>query len=120
MVLVGDAAGANDPSQGQGLSLTFRDVRELRDLLLSEPHWPRAILAFAERRMAYYATLREYARWHAVLAMEEGPEADARRERVARAREADPSAGGFAHIFALGPDGLVADETARRRFLAEN
>jgi menaquinone-9 beta-reductase len=120
VVLAGDAAGANDPSLGQGLSLAFRDARELRDMLLGEPHWPRAIQAFAERRTTYYAVLREYARWHAVLAIEEGPEADARRERVARAREADPSAGGFAHIFALGPDGLVADESARRRFLAEN
>ena len=119
VVLVGDAAGANDPSQGQGLSLVFRDARELRDLLLSERDWRRAVQAFAERRATYYGVLREHARWCAVLAFEEGPDADARRARVERAREADPSAGGFADIFARGPDGLVADETARRRFLAE-
>ncbi len=119
VVLVGDAAGANDPSVGQGLSLCFRDARELRDLLLAERDWRRAISAFAERRATYYAVLREHARWHAVLAIEEGAEADARRERVARAREADPSAGGFATLLALGPDGLVADEAARRRYLAE-
>lgn len=94
-------------------------MRELRDLLLSDRDWQRAIQAFAERRTAYYGTLREYARWYAVLVVEEGPEADARRERVARAREVDPSAGGFAAIVVLGPDGLVADDTARRRFLAE-
>src|SRR5688572_12344423 len=29
VVLIGDAAGANDPSVGHGLSLVFRDVREL-------------------------------------------------------------------------------------------
>ncbi|HEX2500777.1 MAG TPA: FAD-dependent monooxygenase [Methylomirabilota bacterium] len=33
MVLVGDAAGANDPSIGHGLPISFRDARELRDLL---------------------------------------------------------------------------------------
>jgi 2-polyprenyl-6-methoxyphenol hydroxylase-like FAD-dependent oxidoreductase len=119
VVLVGDAAGANDPSLDQGLSLCFRDARELRDLLLSERDWRRAIRAFAERRATYYGVLCQHARWHAVLAIEEGRDADARRERVARAREADPSAGGFAGIFAFGPDGLVADETARRRFFGE-
>jgi hypothetical protein len=55
-----------------------------------------------------------------MLTTEEGPEADARRERVARAREVDPSAGGFALIYARGPDGLVADEPARRRFFGED
>src|SRR5699024_1915360 len=32
-VLIGDAAGANDPSQGHGLALVYRDIRVLRDLL---------------------------------------------------------------------------------------
>lgn len=119
VVLVGDAAGANDPSVGQGLSLIFRDTRELRDLLLGTHDWRRAIRAFAERRATYYAVLREHARWHGILAIEEGPEADARRARVDRARAEDPGAGGFGNIFSLGPDGLVADDAARRRFLAE-
>nr|MDP9471953.1 hypothetical protein [Chloroflexota bacterium] len=57
--------------------------------------------------------------WAAQLTTETGPEADARRERVARAREQDPTAGGFAAIFAAGPEGLVADEAARRRFFGE-
>ncbi|HYI26107.1 MAG TPA: NAD(P)/FAD-dependent oxidoreductase, partial [Thermomicrobiales bacterium] len=33
VVLIGDASGRNDPSQGHGLSLVFRDVHALRDLL---------------------------------------------------------------------------------------
>lgn len=119
LVLVGDAAGANDPSQGHGLSLAFRDARELRDLLLDGADWTAAIGAFAERRTAYVAPLRAHARWAGVLTTEQGAAADARRERVARARETDPSAGGFAGIYAFGPDGLVADEAARRRFFGE-
>ena len=120
LVLVGDAAGANDPSQGHGLSLAVRDARELRDLLLGHHDWSRATAAFAARRAAYAAPLRAHARWAGVLTVDQGPEADARRDRVARAREADPSAGGFAAIHAFGPDGLVADETARRRFFGED
>lgn len=119
LVLVGDAAGANDPSQGHGLSLAFRDARELRDLLLDGADWSVAIAAFAARRVGYVAPLRAHARWAGVLTTERGEEADARRERVARARETDPGAGGFAGIYAFGPDGLVADEAARRRFFGE-
>lgn len=119
-VLVGDAAGANDPSQGHGLSLAFRDVRELRDLLLGSRDWRSAIVAYAARRTTYFAVFRALAQWGGILSFEQGPAAEARRERVARAREADPSAGGLAAIFALGPDGLVADGAARRHFFGED
>jgi menaquinone-9 beta-reductase len=120
VVLIGDAAGANDPSQGHGLSLVFRDIRELRDLLLSEDDWSAVPTRFAERRHAYFTVLREHAKWAGQLATETGPDADALRERVARARELDPTAGGFAALYALGPDGLAADDTARRHFFGED
>ena len=121
LVLIGDAAGANDPSQGHGLSLAFRDARELRDLLLaaSPADWPDATRAFAARRLAYAAPLRAHARWAGLLTTEQGPEADYRRAQVDLARESDPSAGGYAGIFAFGPDGLSTDEAARRRFFGE-
>jgi menaquinone-9 beta-reductase len=35
MALIGDAAAASDPSWGEGLSLTLRDVRLLRDSLIA-------------------------------------------------------------------------------------
>jgi 2-polyprenyl-6-methoxyphenol hydroxylase-like FAD-dependent oxidoreductase len=119
IVLIGDAAGANDPSVGHGLSITFRDVRELSERLIAEPDWSVATRAFAARRQEYFATLREHAQWLGTLVTEEGPDADARRAQVERAREEDPSAAGFALIFARGPNGLVADEAARRRFFGE-
>lgn len=119
VVLVGDAAGANDPSVGHGLSLVFRDVRELAELLLDGDDWEVATREFAARRERYFEVLRQHASWVAMLVSDEGPEADARRARVERAREQDPSAGGFALIFARGPDGLVADEAARARFFGE-
>jgi menaquinone-9 beta-reductase len=119
IVLVGDAAGALDPTQGIGTSLLFRDVRVLAELLLADRDWARATAEFAEQRAAYYDVLRAYDRWTAQIDAEQGPEADRRRELNAAAREADPTLGGFATLEACGPDGLVADETARRIFFGE-
>ena len=42
------------------------------------------------------------------------------RDGIARSRAADPTAGGFGPIFALGPSGLVADEQARRHYFGED
>jgi menaquinone-9 beta-reductase len=120
VVLIGDAAGANDPSGGHGLSLCFRDVREVRDQLLGDTDWDAAMTAYAAQRMAYYGVLRAYMQWFTPLVTDVGPEADARRERAARARQADPTLGGFALLLAYGPDDLVADEAARRHFLGED
>jgi 2-polyprenyl-6-methoxyphenol hydroxylase-like FAD-dependent oxidoreductase len=120
VVLIGDAAGANDPSVGQGLSIVFRDVRELLDALLEQRDWSIALRDYASRRQQYYDVLRQHARWVGILTTEEGPEADRRRELVATARESDPSAGGFSLIFGRGPDGLIADEHARKRFFGES
>jgi hypothetical protein len=53
------------------------------------------------------------------LVAEEGIEADRRREAHARAKEQDPILGGFGVIEVQGPDGLVADEAARRLFFGE-
>ncbi|MDF2143496.1 NAD(P)/FAD-dependent oxidoreductase [Knoellia sp. p5-6-4] len=119
LVLVGDAAGAVDPTQGLGTSLLFRDVRALSELLLADGDWVRATTEYERQRQAYYDVLRAYDRWCALLEAEVGPEADRRRERNAAARETDPTLGGFATIEARGPDGLVPDETARRVYFGE-
>ena len=73
VVLLGDAAGANDPSRGQGLSICFRDARELRDALLADDDWQRAIASYADRRAVYYAALRADAQWSALLTSGVGP-----------------------------------------------
>ncbi len=119
VVLVGDAAGALDPTQGLGTSLLFRDVRALSDLLTTERDWEGATSEFARQRQAYYEVLRAYDTWCALLEAEEGPEADRRRELNAAARERDPTLGGFAMLEACGPDGLVPDEAARRTYFGE-
>ncbi len=119
-VLAGDAAGANDPSVGQGLSLTFRDVRRLSELLSEGDDWQAAVETFATERRAYHAVTREHARWIASLTMEQGEEVARRREGVRLAKEADPTQGGFAFIYTRGPMRLVADETARAHYFGED
>jgi hypothetical protein len=72
------------------------------------------------RRRRYFEVFRAYARWLTMLVIDQGPEADRRRERTARARELDPTIGGFSRLRAYGADGLVADEAARRHFFGED
>ncbi|HUG16811.1 MAG TPA: NAD(P)/FAD-dependent oxidoreductase [Thermomicrobiales bacterium] len=122
VVLIGDAAGANDPSVGQGLSLCFRDAGELRDELLGDSNWDAALMAYAARRMEYFSVLRSYAHWRALLTTDIGPEADTRRAGAMRAAERDPGLGGFNrwNFLSHGPSGLVADEAARSHYFGED
>jgi 2-polyprenyl-6-methoxyphenol hydroxylase-like FAD-dependent oxidoreductase len=105
VVLVGDAAGYNDPITGQGLSITLRDVRIVRDLLLENKEWKAAIFApYAEERAERMRRLR-YAAWLTSRLSAEFDEAAAARRHRARERlAANPLLGlGLASAF-LGPE----------------
>jgi 2-polyprenyl-6-methoxyphenol hydroxylase-like FAD-dependent oxidoreductase len=59
VVLIGDAAGWNDPIIGMGLSITYRDVRIVGDLLLETENWSGPIFdAYAEERVERMRRLR--------------------------------------------------------------
>ena len=120
VVLVGDAAGAPDPTIGHGTALLFHDVRALSELLLAERNWSAACAAYAQRRDRYYAVVRANDRWKNQVSMDTGDDADRLREGNARAKDLDPTLGGFELLEARGPDGLVADETARRMYFGED
>lgn len=120
VVLVGDAAGAPDPSLGHGTALLFHDVRTLSELLLAERDWDAATAAYAELQGRYYAAVRTYDRWHCILDAEEGAEAERLREGHERAKQEDPTLGGWALMEARGPEGLIADDAARRRYFGED
>jgi 2-polyprenyl-6-methoxyphenol hydroxylase-like FAD-dependent oxidoreductase len=119
VVLIGDAAGAPDPTQGHGTSMLFHDVRVLSELLLSEANWATAIEEFAERRRRAFAVIREVDCWHNVF-FDTSAEAARLREGHQRARQHDPAVGGFSSMEVNGPASLVADEAARRRFFGED
>jgi 2-polyprenyl-6-methoxyphenol hydroxylase-like FAD-dependent oxidoreductase len=113
VVLIGDAAASSDPSFGGGLSLSFRDVRVLRDLLIANADWPSAASSYAREHDRYYGSLHRQHDWARELYFHPGPEADAKRAIALPKFADDPSR--RPDVLALGPD-APSDEAARRRF----
>jgi menaquinone-9 beta-reductase len=116
VVLIGDAASSSDPTWGQGLSLTLRDVRVLRDQLLTQQDWEAAGHAYAQEHDRYYGVIHLADNWWTELFLAVGPEAEARRAK-ALPLIAQDSTRAPDHIVS-GPE-LPADETVRRRFFGE-
>jgi 2-polyprenyl-6-methoxyphenol hydroxylase-like FAD-dependent oxidoreductase len=120
VVLIGDAAGSLDPTQGHGTSHLMRDIRVLSDLLTTESHWPSAIEIYARQRQETYDVLRAFDRWMVAMRPATGDEATRLREGHLRAIEADPALGGWRMLSSRGPDGLRADEASRRHFFGDD
>ncbi|MBZ5672015.1 MAG: FAD-dependent monooxygenase [Acidobacteriia bacterium] len=116
VALIGDAAAASDPTWGQGLSLTLRDARVLRDHLLATEDWNAAGHAYAREHDYHADVIHKTNQWYTQLYLETGPEAVARRTRALPLIAQDPT---------RQPDGLFAgpdvpvDDTTRRRFFGE-
>jgi 2-polyprenyl-6-methoxyphenol hydroxylase-like FAD-dependent oxidoreductase len=116
VALVGDAAATSDPTWGQGLSLTMRDARVLRDALLADDDWERAGHAYAAEHDRYYGIDRQVSNWQSELFFTPGPEADARRARAFGAIAQDNSRMPDANL--SGPD-IEVDESTRKVFFGE-
>jgi len=87
VVLIGDAAGHNDPIIGQGLSITYRDVRIVRDLMLENRNWGSGIFRpYAEERGERMRRLRLTASTFSILSAEFGDHARERRRKVREER----------------------------------
>ena len=87
VVLIGDAAGHNDPIIGQGLSIAYRDVRIVRDLMLENRNWtPDLFRPYAEERYERMRRLRLTASTFSILNVEFGDHARARRTKVREER----------------------------------
>jgi 2-polyprenyl-6-methoxyphenol hydroxylase-like FAD-dependent oxidoreductase len=121
-VLIGDAAGWNDPLVGLGLSITYRDVRIVSEILKAGDDWtPGAFAPYAEERRERMRRLRFAARLVATLDMEFDAEARERRHRFQEASASDMSLG--LHMIAVmaGPEIAPAEaftETYRALVLA--
>ncbi len=116
VALIGDAAASSDPSWGQGLSLTLRDVRTLRDALLANDDWDAAGHAYSEQHDTYFGIIHNVEDWLTQFFYETGPDADARRARAFPLMVEDPTRQPDAMF--SGPDQPV-DETTRRRLFGE-
>jgi 2-polyprenyl-6-methoxyphenol hydroxylase-like FAD-dependent oxidoreductase len=117
VALLGDSATSSDPTHGQGLSLTLRDARVLRDHLMHSDDWDAAGHAYAAEHDNYSGRLHTFHQWFTEMYLATGPDADARRGRAMPLIADDPSRQPDS-IFS-GPD-LPADEAARKRFFAED
>ena len=110
VVLIGDAAGRNDPIIGQGLSITHRDVRMVRDALTSNATWDSSIFnEYVKERKERMARLRTVARLTSLRESAFGEAGRALREsiheNVARNQDlATPYIAGF-----VGPHNLPAE-----------
>jgi 2-polyprenyl-6-methoxyphenol hydroxylase-like FAD-dependent oxidoreductase len=109
VVLIGDAAGHNDPIIGQGLSISYRDVRIVRDLMLENRNWtPESFRPYAEERSERMRRLRLTASTFSILSVEFGDHALRRRIKVReeRLRNNFPDLGPVAFV---GPEVLPAE-----------
>jgi 2-polyprenyl-6-methoxyphenol hydroxylase-like FAD-dependent oxidoreductase len=117
VALIGDAAGHTDPAWGQGLSLTMRDARVLRDKLLETDDWAAAGTAYAREEQRYFQLARTVEDWMSTFFYDVGSEADERRARALPLIAQDESR--VPDHLQQGPDALPVDERARKRFYGE-
>jgi 2-polyprenyl-6-methoxyphenol hydroxylase-like FAD-dependent oxidoreductase len=83
VVLVGDAAGYNDPIIGQGLSIAMRDARMVRDLVVDGARQPGDFAPYAAERSERMRRLRFGADLMSATQAEECDNLTARRHLIA-------------------------------------
>jgi 2-polyprenyl-6-methoxyphenol hydroxylase-like FAD-dependent oxidoreductase len=98
----------------QGLSLTLRDVRVLRDELLYSDDWNEAADLYAAEHDRYYGVIHQATECFGRLFYEPGPSADELRAR-ALPLIAQDSTRMLDHITS-GPDLPINDRLIRRFF----
>jgi 2-polyprenyl-6-methoxyphenol hydroxylase-like FAD-dependent oxidoreductase len=116
LALIGDAAGATDPSWGCGLSKTLIDAETLAKCLAETDDWTAALGRYAAMHDDYHGKLHNILSWMTELIWTAGPAADERRARVFPRMQADPT--GFPDSPGQGPFG-PCDDQARRLILGE-
>lgn len=120
-VLIGDAAGWNDPINGLGLSITYRDVRIVSDLLKAAgPGGAVDFSSFAQERAERMRRLRFAGHLQAVLDMEFGDAAKARRLSYHHRRAQDPTLGIHGMAILAGPESVPEEfftEAHKKRVL---
>jgi 2-polyprenyl-6-methoxyphenol hydroxylase-like FAD-dependent oxidoreductase len=124
VILIGDAAGYNNPIIGQGLSLALRDVEVVSELLLGNSPWtPATFQPYADERRERMRRVRFNAALFADLFCSFGPAGAQRRGswlgRMASGE--DPTMQWVVAGILVGPDQLppsAYDDAYRERVLA--
>jgi 2-polyprenyl-6-methoxyphenol hydroxylase-like FAD-dependent oxidoreductase len=109
-VLVGDAAGWNDPIIGQGLSIAMRDARIVSDILRSTSAWgPSSFAGYAEERRERMRRLRIGAAVVTDIRATFGPESIARRRAFFASMATDTAVAGLLLAAFVGPERVPAE-----------
>jgi menaquinone-9 beta-reductase len=116
IALIGDAAATSDPIWGQGMSLTLRDVRVLRDGLLADDDWDKAAHAYATEHDRYYGAVHSREDLLTEFFYGISAEAKARRDRAMPLINEDPSR--VPDYVFRGPE-LPLDEGVKARLFGE-
>ena len=103
VVLIGDAAGHNDPIIGQGLSIVLRDVRLVSEILLAGKRDQASFRPYVEERFERMRRLRITARLTVMLRAQYGEDARLRRQRAGRRMRVDK-------MLSPGPAALIGPE----------
>lgn len=110
VVLVGDAAGWNDPVIGQGVSIALRDARMVSEVVLGSSSWSASAFAgYAEERAERMRRLRLAARLVTLLRVAFGAEAGARRRRWFDSAASDPAMLAPLLAVLVGPERIAAE-----------
>lgn len=109
-VLIGDAAGWNDPIIGQGLSIALRDARSVAEVLLASEDWsPDAFSGYVEERTERMRRLAVSARIHTAMRCHFDEVWKQRRRRWADAILTDPVVMAQAACCLAGPEAFEAE-----------
>jgi menaquinone-9 beta-reductase len=116
IALIGDAAATSDPTWGQGMPLTLRDTRVLRDALLADDDWDRAGHSYASEHDRYYCATHTFEDWQTELFFGTSAEAQIRRAKALPLISGDPTR--VPDYILSGPE-VTLDDTVRARFYGE-
>jgi menaquinone-9 beta-reductase len=109
VVLIGDAAGYNDPILGQGLSVTLRDARMVGEAMTGSGDWQPALFDdYVNERRERLRRLRLAAGFVTRLFARFDADGVARRGRAFQRLGADPSLGLITAAAYAGPDRVPA------------
>lgn len=118
-VLIGDAAGWNDPIIGQGLSIAMRDARSVAEVLEASDDWsPAAFRGYVEERAERMRRLAISARISTEMRCTFTEDGRQRRVRWGDAMGVDPTVIGQALCTLAGPEAFgeeaFTDEAVER------
>lgn len=116
VVLIGDAAGWNDPYGGQGLAIALRDARMVAELLAGADPIDTALLApYVKERRERMRRLRLAVSILVKQKVEFGAETRARRVRMNGRLAERPELGHLFYGLAVGPERIPAEAYAPAR-----